>query len=128
MRRWLAAVVLLAVVATTPACGVRRRLFGGGSTTRKGVLSVAPPSGPVGTVFTLTATGFRPGEPMTFEIDVPGQPKFVGPRHDAGPDGKVTSTYTPQANNPPGTYKIKAVGSQSTRAEGRVTVVAPPGP
>ena len=117
------AAALAAAVLVTPACGVRERIFGGGSPTRKGTLAVVPPSGPAGTAFTLNAGGLRPGEAMTFEIDIPHKAKYVGPPHTAGPDGKVTATYTAQAGNPAGVYRVKAVGVQGTRAEANVTIV-----
>jgi len=121
--------MLAVTIVAAPACGVRQRIFGGGSPTRKGTLTVTPPTGPAGTAFTLTAGGFLAGEAMTFEIDIPHKPRFVGPPHTADPDGKVTGMYTPQAGNPLGTYTVKAVGARGTRAEAPVTVVAgsPPG-
>ena len=60
---------------------------------------------------------------MTFEIDIPGRTRFVGPSHTAGPDGRVTSTYTPLTGDPPGTYQVKAVGSRGTRASATLVVV-----
>jgi len=83
---------------------------------------VSPPNGAVGTAFSLTAGGFRPGEPMTFEVDIPNRPRFVGPSHTAGPDGRVTSIYTPLTGDPPGIYQVKAVGSRGTRATGTLSV------
>lgn len=107
-----------------PGCSrISRHFSGGGVKTRKGTLTVAPANGPVGTAFSLTAGGFRPGEPLTFEIDIPGRPRFVGPSHTAGPDGRVASTYTPLTGDPPGTYQIKAVGSRGTRASASLVVV-----
>lgn len=115
----VAALVGLAALLLAPGCGRLTRHFsgGGGPPSRKGSLTAAPASGPIGTAFSLTAGGFRPGEPMTFEIDIPSHPRFVGPSHTAAPDGTVTSTYTPLKGDPPGTYQIKAVGSLGTRAE-----------
>ncbi len=123
-RRTPAVVVALGLVLlVTPACGrLSRHFSGGGTPTRKGTLTAAPPSGPVGTAFSLTAGGFKPGEPMTFEIDIPAHPRFVGPSHAAAPDGTVTSTYTPLKGDPPGVYQIKAVGSLGTRAQTALTV------
>jgi hypothetical protein len=59
---------------------------------------------------------------MTFEVDPPNHKRFVGPSHTAGPDGRVTSVYTPQTGDPPGTYVVKAVGSRGTRASGQLVV------
>jgi hypothetical protein len=110
--------MLSAAVMVAPACGLRHHTVA----TRNGTLTVAPPSGSVGTSFSLTAGGFRPGEPMTFEIDIPGRAKFVGPSHTAAPDGTVSSTYKPQTGDPPGTYQLKAVGSQGTRAQATLLI------
>jgi hypothetical protein len=112
------------VAVTAPGCSrISRHLGGGGGApTRKGTLTATPPSGPVGTAFSLSAGGFKPGEPMTFEIDIPSHPRFVGPSHSADPSGAVSSTYTPQNGDPPGNYVIKAVGSQGTRAQAQLVV------
>lgn len=116
-------VLMVSVLMVVPGCSKLRHPFsGGGVKTRTGTLTVAPLSGPVGTAFTLTAGGFQPGEPMTFEVDVPGHPKFTGPPHTAGPDGTVTSTYTPLTGDPAGTYPLKADGSQGTHATGSLIV------
>jgi len=126
-RRWRTAAVattLSLALVLGPACGrLSRKLNGGGAPpTRKGTLTVSPASGPVGSVFSLTAGAFRPGEAMTFEIDIPGKPIFVGPPHPAAPDGTVTTTYTPLKGDPPGTYQIKATGNLGTRAQATLTV------
>lgn len=120
------AVALAAALVAAPACGLKRRVFGGGTPTRKGTIAITPASGPAGTAFSLTAAGFLAGEGMTFEIDIPRHPRFVGPPHTAGPDGKVTSTYMPAADDPAGSYRIKAVGSRGTRAEATLVVMAGP--
>jgi hypothetical protein len=106
----------------TPACSRLSQHFSKRSVTRHGTLTVSPPNGTAGTAFSLTAGGFVPGEPMTFEINAPKQPRFVGPSHVAGPDGKVTSTYTPQPGAPAGTYVVKASGSRGTRAESHLSI------
>jgi hypothetical protein len=118
VRRTVAA--LLTVIVLLPGCSRLRHH----TTTRKGTVTVTPASGPPGTAFSLVAGGFRPDEPMTFEIDIPKHPKFVGPSHKAGADGRVSTTYTPLNGDPPGTYQIKAVGSRGTRAQGQLNVVA----
>ena len=122
----LIAAATVALTITAPACSrISRHLGGGGGAkTRKGTLTVSPASGTIGTSFSLTAGGFRPWEPMTFEIDRPGHPRFVGPSHSADQTGAVTSIYTPQNGDPPGTYVIKAVGSQGTRAQANLAVSA----
>ncbi len=117
-------IVVLAMLAT-PACSrISRHFSGGGAPTRKGTLTVKPASGGVGTAFSLNAAGFLPGEPMTFEVDIPSRPRFRGPSHTADPAGAVSSTYTPQNGDPPGTYVVKAVGSRGTRAQSQIVVSA----
>ncbi len=108
--------VLLALAA--PACGLRHHTIA----TRTGTLTVTPPSGKVGTPFALMAGGFRPGEALTFEIDIPTHRPFIGPSHTADPSGTVMSTYVPLAGDPPGTYTIKAAGNEGTKAQATVTV------
>src|SRR4051794_18534877 len=117
--------VLFVVLVTLgfSGCSRVRHHFSGGTPTRHGVLTVTPASGAAGSTFTLVASGFLPGEAMTFEIDIKGQPPFVGPHHAAGPDGKVTTQYTPQPGNPAGAYTVKAVGAGGTRATGKLTVL-----
>jgi len=106
-------------------CGRISSHFSGHDTGRKGTLTAVPPTGPVGTAFALRAAGLKPGEAMTFEIDPPKGHPFIGPPHTAGPDGAVTSTFTPQAGDAPGTYKLKATGDRGTRAT--ATLVIEPG-
>ena len=110
-------------LALLPACGRITSHFSGHSTpTRHGTLTVSPVAGSVGATFTLTAGGLKPAEPMTFEIDPPKGAHFVGPSHTAGADGQVTATYVSQHNDSPGTYHVKAVGSQGTRAEAQLVL------
>jgi hypothetical protein len=117
---------LAGFLAFVPGCGrISHHLSGNSAPTRKGTISAAPPTGTVGTTFVLTAGGLKPGEPMTFEIDPPKGNRFIGPSHTAAPDGTVTSNYKPQPGNVPGPYRIKVAGSQGTRAEGQLTLVAP---
>jgi hypothetical protein len=120
-------VVVVVVLLALPACSkIRHPFSSGGVKTRTGTLVAAPPSGPVGTAFALTAGGFKPGESMTFEIDIPKTPvdKFVGPPHAVGPDGTVTTTYTPlrTSGDPPGVYQLKATGNEGTHAQATLTV------
>jgi hypothetical protein len=104
------------------ACSRISRHISGAVPTRKGTLVITPASAAAGTAFSLAAGGFLPGEAMTFEVDIPGRPPFVGPAHTADPGGRVSATYTPLANDPPGTYRIKAVGSRGTRAQSTMHV------
>jgi hypothetical protein len=117
----IAAILLVA----GSGCGRVTSHFSSHDTSRKGTMSAVPPSGPVGTAFALHAAGLKPGEAMTFEVDPPKGKPFIGPPHTAGPDGTVSSTFTPQAGDTPGTYKLKATGDMGTRATG--TLVIEPG-
>ena len=116
------AILLGLTVLLAPGCARLTRHFSGHSSTRKGSLTVTPPSGSPGTAFSLSAGGFRAGEAMTFEIDLPNRTRFVGPSHTAGPDGTVSSTYTPLTGDPGGTYRVHAVGNRGTRADGTIVV------
>jgi hypothetical protein len=116
--RSLIFIPLLVLALAAPACGLRHHTIAG----RTGTLTVTPPSGPAGTAFALMAGGFLPGEAMTFEIDIPTRSPFVGPSHTADPSGKVASTYVPLSGDPPGTYTIKAVGNEGTKAQATLTV------
>jgi len=111
------------VFLLAPACGRITSHFSGHTVTRKGTVAAVPPTGPVGTAFSLRATGLKPGEAMTFEVTPPKGRPFIGPSHTAGADGTVTATYTAQSGDAPGTYKLKATGDQGTRANGTLVVV-----
>jgi hypothetical protein len=112
----------MVLIVAAGGCSRVTRHFSGSVPTRHGVLTVNPANGPVGSTFTLVATHFLPGEGMTFEIDASKNSHFVGPRHVVGPDGKVSTTYTPQAGNPKAIYVVKAVGDRGTRATAKMTV------
>jgi hypothetical protein len=116
--------VAAALLMIGAGCGRISSHFSGHDTTRKGTLSVVPSAGPAGTAFTLQAGGLKPGEAMTFEVDPPNGHAFIGPPHTAGPDGHVSSTYTPQTGDAAGTYRLKATGDHGTRAAATLVVVA----
>jgi hypothetical protein len=118
--RSLISVTLVAVLLLAPACGLRHHTV----KSRQGTLSVTPPAAKAGASFMLAATGFRPGEAMTFEIDSPPPSKgrFVGPSHTADQQGAVSSNYVPQSGDAPGVYQVLAVGNQGTRAQGTLTI------
>jgi hypothetical protein len=116
--RSLIPITLVSLVLVASACGLRHHTIA----TRTGTLTVTPASGKVGTSFSLTAGGFRPGEALTFEVDIPGRTAFIGPSHTADPSGAVTSTYVPLSGDPAGVYTIKAVGNEGTKAQATLTV------
>jgi hypothetical protein len=119
-RRGLALAVLMIALLGSPACSRITNHFSHHTVTRTGTLVVSPANGPPGTAFSLTAGGFKPGEAMTFEVDLPNHTRFVGPSHTAGPDGKVSSTYTALTGDPAGVYVVKATGALGTRAQGNI--------
>ncbi|HEX3425383.1 MAG TPA: hypothetical protein VHT30_04580 [Acidimicrobiales bacterium] len=115
--RSLVPIVLVALVLAS-GCGLRHHTIAG----RTGVLTVTPASGKVGTPFALAASKFLPGEALTFEIDIPNRPPFIGPSHTTDATGSVSSTYMPLTGDPVGTYTIKAVGNEGTKAQATLTV------
>jgi hypothetical protein len=121
-RTALGALTLTAALLVSPGCSRLVNHFSHHTVTRAGTLVVAPATGAPGTAFSLTAGGFKAGEAMNFEVDLPNHTRFVGPSHTAGPDGKVASVYTALAGDPAGTYVVKATGAQGTRAQGSVQV------
>ena len=90
-------------------------------------LFVRPPTGPVGTTFTLTATGFHPGETLRFEIRMPDGKIFRGQFHQIPASGTVTAPYNTAGGNPPGAYPVTAATEKGARAEATFTLT-PAGP
>ena len=123
----LAASVVLATAAT--ACG-----SSGGPTgpivappPRVGAVEVDPRSGPVGTVFTLTARGLAEGLVVAFEITFPGEGKaFPGAALTVPADGTASTTYRATTANQPGDYVVRLTGPPGSLAEGRFTVSSGP--
>lgn len=121
----LAASVVLATGAT--ACG-----SSGGPTgpvvappPRVGAVEVDPRSGPVGTMFTLTARGISEGLVVAFEITFPGQGKaFPGAALTVPADGTASTTYRATTANQPGDYAVRLTGPPGSLAEGRFTVTS----
>ncbi len=128
MSRWPVLAALAASLALVPgaACGSS----GGGPTgpvgappPRVGAVEVAPPVGPVGTMFTLTATGLKEGEAVAFEITFPGVGKaFPGAALTVPADGIATTTYRATTANEPGEYVVRLTGPPGSLAEGRFRV------
>jgi len=83
-------------------------------------IEVRPSQGPVGTMFTLIGTGFKPGETVTFQVVFPdpAHAPFTGQPHKTTPDGAVQTTYRATPGNPNGTYTVKATGDMGTTGEG----------
>jgi hypothetical protein len=88
-----------------------------------GAVTVDPTTGPIGTLFTLTAKGLKEGEAVAFEITFPGQGKaFPGAALTVPADGTITTTYRATTANQPGDYVVRLTGPPGSLAEGRFTV------
>ena len=63
--------------------------------------------------WSLTLKGAPPGERITFTIVKPGG-RVHRPAPPRGPDGTVTTSYTPGGGDLPGAYVVRAHGDQGT--------------
>ena len=125
-----ALVASLLLVGGATACGSA----GGGPTgpvaappPRVGAVDIDPGSGPVGTLFTLTADGLREGEVVAFEITFPGEGKaYPGAPFAVPTDGIATTTYRATTANQPGEYVVRLTGPPGNLAEGRFRITDGP--
>ena len=76
-------------------------------------LNVTPPDGIAGTVLTITLTGAKVGEAVTFQIVAPGGRTSTGPPHTAAQDGSVTASYRTDGDAA-GKYDVVATGDRGT--------------
>ena len=76
-------------------------------------LSVTPPDGIAGMVFTFTVTGAKVGEAVTFQVVAPGGGTFSGSPHTAAQDGSVTASYRTDGDAA-GKYDVVATGDRGT--------------
>ena len=76
-------------------------------------LTVTPPDGIAGNVFTFAVTGAKAGETITFEVVAPGGGIFTGSPHTAGQDGTVTASYRTDGDEA-GKYDVVATGDRGT--------------
>ena len=134
MRKAWGLGLLAAVVAVGmgPACGNGGKAAPA-TTTRATTTTVAPqavtvtpPSGGVGTVFTFAVQGFESGEHLHFEVVFPNGHTYVGQSHPVTADGTYTAPYTATKGNPAGTYVVKAIGDQGSTAEGHFELTSGP--
>lgn len=122
-------VVSLVLALGATACGSSGGPTGpvGAPPPRIGAIAVEPKAGPIGTLFTLTATGLKVGEAVAFEITFPGQGKaFPGAALTVPEDGITTTTYRATTANQPGEYVVRLTGPPGSLAEGRFTVTDGP--
>ena len=129
-RPTLAALVAsLVLVSGAGACGSSGGPTGptAAAPPRVGAVDVDPSSGPIGTMFTLTATGLTEGEAVAFEITFPGVGKaFPGAALTVPADGTATTTYRATTANQPGEYVVRLTGPPGSLAEGRFTITSGP--
>jgi LysM repeat protein len=76
-------------------------------------LSVNPPDGIGGMVFTFTVNGAKAGEAITFQVAGPGGGTFSGSPHTATEDGVVTTSYRTDGDAA-GKYDVVATGDRGT--------------
>jgi LysM repeat protein len=76
-------------------------------------LSVTPPDGIAGMVFTFTVTGAKVGEAVTFQVVAPGGGTFSGSPHTAAQDGSVSASYRTDGDAA-GKYDVVATGDRGT--------------
>jgi len=92
-------------------------------------LTIAPPSGPVGTRFTLSGSRFAPGAQLLYGINVNEQPVILG-EITTGADGRFTASFDSSAI-PPGDYELAIATSPTVQplalARFAVTAATMPG-
>jgi len=87
-------------------------------------LEVDPTEGKAGASFKFMASGFKPGEKVTFQVVKPGGGIFKGSPHQAGADGSVATNYSTDATNPVGRYTVAANGDKATSAQAAFSVAS----
>jgi LysM repeat protein len=80
-------------------------------------LTVTPPDGIAGMVFTFTVRGAKVGEAITFQVVAPGGGTFNGSPHAAAQDGSVTASYRTDGDAA-GKYDVVATGDRGTSLRG----------
>jgi hypothetical protein len=81
---------------------------------------VSPAAGPLGTVFSFTALGFRADEKVSYWVTGPGNRIYEAFPAGAvtGSDGVVRVSWSPPAGSPPGTFVLTVQGLRSGVARG----------
>lgn len=85
-------------------------------------LDVAPATGPAGTRFEFTGSGFLPFDNQ-IAVEVGGE--FLGTTGSNG-DGEIAFALNTQSNTPPGPYAVSAADDAGNRAETTFTVTVVP--
>lgn len=85
------------------------------------LLVVAPPTAPIGAVVTLSVTGAKPGESVTFTLTSPKGKVFNGSPHVVDPTGATSATYNTSGDEV-GVHTVQAVGTGATSLTGTLTI------
>jgi hypothetical protein len=131
-RAW--GVLGLCLLVTAAACGGGKSKSSTSTSLRSTTTTIAPlsvtvtpPSGGVGTVFTFKVQGFESGEHLHFEVVFPNNSHtYVGQSHPVNADGTYAAPYTATKGNPLGTYAVKAIGDQGSTAQGSFELTSGP--
>lgn len=87
-------------------------------------VTATPATGPRGSSFTITATGFAPGSKLSLRITRPTKTVFAGPQHVVAADGTVKTEFKVGATDPVGTYRVEAVDTDGKKASASFDVTA----
>ena len=85
------------------------------------VLVIAPPTAPIGAVVTLSVSGAKPGESVTFTLTSPKGKVFNGSPHVVDPTGATSATYNTSGDEVGG-HAVQAVGTGGTSLTGTLTI------
>ncbi len=85
------------------------------------VLVIAPPTAPIGAVVTLSVSGAKPGESVTFTLTSPKGKVFNGSPHVVDPTGATSATYNTSGDEV-GAHAVQAVGTGGTSLTGTLTI------
>ncbi len=91
------------------------------TTTPPPVLTINPATAPISAVITLTVTGARPGESITFTLTSPKGKVFNGTPHVVDPTGTASATYN-STGDEVGAHTVQAVGTNGTSLTGTLTL------
>jgi hypothetical protein len=85
------------------------------------IIGQQPMSGPAGTVFTQTGTGFTPFTTATIYVRKPDGTEYPPILQAIDPDGKFNVEYPSESDKPPGTYTWWAVDGTSQQKSNEVS-------
>lgn len=85
------------------------------------VIVITPASGRIGTIVTLSVSGAKPGESITFTLTSPKGKVFNGSPHLVDATGAASATYNTTGDEV-GAHTVQAVGTLGTSAIGTLTL------